>query len=239
MTPTYVINEVYDVFRPYRLGEDFETNCLHISPKLAAKLIKSPLRSLTLEDFGAYPQKAMTTWGTDRHLRYFLPRLIDLLHEDTYNDAWHYEVFLGKLAYAQWWEWSAAEKNCIQSALLTIWIQTLSRAPRWWGDDLCDSLLCGFGSAQIALADFLNGWSNASEMEALLHLASFVELNIDPVRDYGRLFNSFWHANSAGSQEVLAWLTSAQVADRLLEKVDELTPEQQLATHQLAEMVNR
>jgi hypothetical protein len=235
MAPKSVIEEVYDVFRPYRLGEDFESNCLHLHPQLATMLTKLPLRSLSLEDFGAYPQKAMTTWGTDRHFRYFLPRLIELLHDDTYNDAWHHEVFLSKLAYARW-EWSSMEKRCIQNAVRTIWSEILFRAPAYPCDGLCDSILCGIGRAQLPLAGFLNDWNNVSHIEAMQHLAIFVELNIAPIRDHGRLFNSFWEINSASSQEVMAWLVSPKIAERLLKQFDQLTLEQQLAAHQLAEM---
>jgi hypothetical protein len=231
-----VIDEAYEVFRPYRLGDDFENCCLYIPPKIAARLTKSPLKSLSLEDFGAYPQKAMTTWGTDRHFRYFLPRLVELLHDDTYNDAWHYEVFLSKLAYAQWWDWSSIEKHCIQTAVRTIWSQILFRAPAYACDGLCDSILCGIGRAQMPLADFLDDWSNASHLEATQHLAIFVELNVAPIRDHGRLYNSFWEIDSASSQGVMAWLVSPGIAERLLKQIDLLTLEQQLAAHQLAEM---
>lgn len=93
------ISELYRVFKPYRLDDDF-IGCDHCVTQEDSKLLASiSLRKLTVPDVDRYAFKAMSTWGTERHFKHFLPRLLELAYED--YQAFNFpEVLLGKLAYA-------------------------------------------------------------------------------------------------------------------------------------------
>ncbi|WP_146443557.1 hypothetical protein [Botrimarina colliarenosi] len=227
------MSSAYEVFQPYQYGNDFELNSSFPDNQLLAAFESTPLRSLSLADFGRYPCKALTTWGNDRHFRHFLPRMLELLLDDPYDDLWHHEVFLGKLSYARWWDWSPAEQRATGSILELVWRQIIATPPRYDRDDISDSFLCALSNARMSLEAPLADWLNENTIESVRQLAAFVDLNLEDVRDKNRLFNSFWDRSSAGYQVTLSWITSGPVAKRLLERHDYLTADQQFAAIQL------
>lgn len=76
------VNALFQVFKSYRLGDDF-TGCQHcVSASDSQELAVVPLHELTVRQVDRYAFKAMTTWGTERHFKHFLPRLFELAFED-------------------------------------------------------------------------------------------------------------------------------------------------------------
>jgi hypothetical protein len=76
-------------------------------------LLATPLRELSADDLGRYPSKALSTWGDDRHYRYFLPRIVEL----SVDDLWLYPGIwgvCGTLAYAGWRSWPPDEQRAIE-----------------------------------------------------------------------------------------------------------------------------
>src|SRR5690242_13694260 len=106
------INQVevlYQVFKPYRLGDHF-VGCSHcVSAEWSRKLAETPLAALGVEDLDLYAFKAMTTWGEVDDFKHFLPRIFELalIEPEGFN---FYEVLFGKLAYGNWHDWPSQER---------------------------------------------------------------------------------------------------------------------------------
>ena len=108
-----VIAELYRVFKPYRLGDDF-SGCSHcVSERESRELAAIRLRDLQAADLNRYSFKAMTTWGTVRDFKHFLPRLLELAAEDLLQLEFP-ETLFGKLTYGKWRSWTRREREVLQ-----------------------------------------------------------------------------------------------------------------------------
>lgn len=213
-----VIDSLYDVFRPYQLGSDFD-GCDHcVDPVATKRLARIDLRNLSMEDLSRYSQKAITTWGDDRHFRYFLPRLFELVLEDPRHESLHIEVLFGKLAYANWYQWHQREREAIGSYFELLWKSVLSQPALFQDDDIADSVLCAFGAARADLDAFLSYWTTTNENAARTHFNEFVVLNASYLRDKDRLWNTFWENDSKESTTVKEWLSSDSLRTLILSR---------------------
>jgi hypothetical protein len=77
-----------------------------------------------------YGFKAMTTWGDEREFRWFLPRLLELLGDDPGGNA-DASVLAGKLEYAGWSAWPAAERDAVRRVFVALWGLWLDGARPW------------------------------------------------------------------------------------------------------------
>ena len=96
--------------------------CLHCSATLdeEATLHAAPLRELGPTVIGRYAASAMTTWGDERDLAHFLPRILDIVA--TQDFSWPcVEVVFATLRHAHWHSWPEAEHAAIQDFLLAKW----------------------------------------------------------------------------------------------------------------------
>ena len=92
--------KLYKVFKPHRLGNDF-VGCEHwVTTEDSAALASKPMRQLSVADLKRFAFKAMSTWGTVRHFKHFLPRMLELLL-DNFTDFDFPEVLIRKLNYAK------------------------------------------------------------------------------------------------------------------------------------------
>lgn|GEM_PF-1296045 len=72
-----------------------------------SRLLK-PLETLSIDDFGRYPGKALSTWGDVKDFKYFLPRMLEInVYFDKYDSHW----LLSKLELAELTVWPDIEKN--------------------------------------------------------------------------------------------------------------------------------
>jgi hypothetical protein len=82
--------------------------------------------------------KAMTTVGTEREFRWFLPRLVEVLADDPGGIA-DESVLVGKLEYAGWSAWPDEERDAVRRAFVALWRLWIDggrhwRLP-WWSPD--------------------------------------------------------------------------------------------------------
>lgn len=213
---------LYRVFKPHRLGDDF-VGCDHcVSVAASEKLAAIPLRKLTLSDLNSYAYKAMTTWGTDRHFKYFLPRLFDLAAEQP-NDFTIVESLFGKLVYADWDQWPRVERQAIEDYLDELWDFTLSRPIESENNEIADTVLCCIGQTRVDISRFLDHWLESNSEFGLLHLSAFVSLNVEMVLRKEKLFNAFWNNSLEQAEVVRKWLRSQELRDYLHSHESKLT----------------
>ena len=109
------VNELYRVFREYRLAVDFPGRCSPLGDrrKLAARLAKQELHTTGVDDLAVYAFKAITTMGNSVDYKHFLPRMFELMATDS---AWwdHHTLVFQKLHELKWTSWPRAEQDSIR-----------------------------------------------------------------------------------------------------------------------------
>jgi hypothetical protein len=141
------IENLYRVFAGYGLNPDTQPcPCCHSSEddqRLRSKL----LRKLGPKDLYSYTSDALYTWGSESDLKHFLPRIFELLTQDS-PDFVDPECVFGKLTCASggstsWHTWPAAEQAAISDYSRAVWNAVLDSDP----DELADypsEWLCAF-----------------------------------------------------------------------------------------------
>jgi hypothetical protein len=154
---------LYTIFSGYQLGEEIigcpccvkeeDKNVLHVKK----------LNDLSLDDLTLYYFKALTTWGGVNDFKHFLPRILDLLANDT--DTIDVLIIFEKLKYAEWSTWDEKEQVAVKAFLLAWWrYSTLSQ------NNLQGENILYFKEALGDIQPLLNSW------EIDIHKASFVNL---------------------------------------------------------------
>lgn len=117
------VEALYAVFARYA-----PTWPMDISPYKDAERVRAleekPLRELTAEDLGYYAGSAIWTMGSDEDLRYFFPRIAELMHrEDVGSTDW--EMHARKLAPGL----AGAELDAVRRLYRAIWLAVVHD---WW-----------------------------------------------------------------------------------------------------------
>lgn len=124
MEQTDLIEQLYQTFGSYRLkGQIYYCSCGCISNEDEQKIYSKPLRQLTAEDLSLYSSKAMTTWGSAKDYKHFLPRIIELYYLNWFNGFIDIDVIYNKLKYANWHKWDVKEQSIIKLVLKSHWNQ--------------------------------------------------------------------------------------------------------------------
>jgi hypothetical protein len=222
--------QLYKMFSPYRVGNDFVGCECCVAPSESAKLTSKPLRLLTYDDLEHYSSSAMSTWGDVRHFKHFLPRLLELAieHRDEFLDL---AVVFGKLAYARWYSWPPREIDAVDGFLRAYWEYQLTIDIDSPQDDAIDTVLCAEACACESVKPLLTAWLEEESISAKKHLAAFVLGNNDYLLRKQRLANAFWDYRAKPHDEVICWLRSSAVSTYLSNA--ELPQEFELARCQL------
>lgn len=204
------IDNLYATFAHCRIGDDFTGCDCCVGPEHSAKLAAPPLRELTYKDLERYSRKAISTWGNVRHLKHFLPRLLELSieHRDDFLDL---AVVFGKLKYAQFDSWPRRERDAVNWFFDEYWQYQLDDTIAGAFEDSIDTVLCALANALSSVQRFLDAWIATRTDNAKRHLAAFILNNDDTLLKKGRLSSAFWDTNGQPHGEVVNWLQSDAV----------------------------
>jgi hypothetical protein len=203
------IDGLYRTFARYRLRPHTEGCADCVSESDHALIHAAPLRELTSRHLGKYGRKALTTWGNVNDFKHFLPRLLELMVVDA---EWpvEQEIVAGKLLYASWATWPAAEKDSLHQFFEAWWNRTLSAFPAEPPIEPADTTLCAIGRAVDELAPYLNHWLERTDSKAARHLADFVIANYESLAKKQKLANPFWQERETQRNELEQWLRSGK-----------------------------
>lgn len=205
------IRELYRVFAPYRISSH-PTGCpCCVRAGDAAVLFSRPLERLTADDLWRFSRKVLTTWGDDRDLKHFLPRMLELLVED-FGTPCDIGVVLGKLRLAEWPTWPAVERAAVDGFIQAVWVLCLrdERA-------VCSvaEWLCAFGCAGCGMEPFLSEWENCRWGPGYSGLRDFIDSETRPLIRHRSLGNGFWGDAPEARSVVAGWLLSPATVARL------------------------
>jgi hypothetical protein len=165
-----------------------------ISTRGVDVLLTTPLRELSGQQLWRFVSGAFLTVGGECDFRYLLPRILDVSVNDPGN-ANDPEIVIGKLALANWRQWSAAEQKVIEQ-FLDAWFECAlandlaSAAEGWIGTD-AESVLCGMARAGLPLDRRLLRLHDELAAPVLADLTKRYPGNLSP----------FWETTPAGLSE--------------------------------------
>ena len=200
---------LYDVFKPYRLGDDL-AGCEHcVPPEDSAMLSSKPMREMSASDLNRFAFKSMSTWGTDRHFKHFLPRLLELLL-DNYAAFDFPESLIRKLEYAKCDNWPDNERNAVIDFFEYLWSYHLAIPTEFEGDDRVATLLDAISSTTKTMHPYLDMFVSQDSVVAAHHLREIItNFGDDIMTDNRRDFNL------TRSDEFVDWLASDGVINYL------------------------
>jgi len=203
------IDELYRIFRLYRLGDDFFGSSFGISHADFRRLTSKPLDELHVVDVEHYVSRALTTWGNVGHFKHFLPRLVQLT-TDHYLDFERPNAIFSKLDLARWKTWPAEESKSVGRSLIYFWERQLALPGDFPIDQRIESVLHGLQQACGGLQPFLERWLTIDDPSAALHLAQ-VSRNIssDPSDEDNR--RRLGGVAEAVRDQIFPWLASNSV----------------------------
>lgn len=203
---TEAIQHLYDVFARYEPSTLDESCACCITRAEVEPLRSKGLRESTADDLSYYSFKAMTTIGTVRDYKYFLPRLCELIATAPFPK--NVEIVLaGKLEYAGFANWPPDERAAVEQYLHALWDDLLHH---WPYHEQADVVLCCITRVLGSPARPLEVWSALLPIErsARLHLANWLS--------WGPGCNDqpppFWDEAREGWARVVAWLKSPAIA---------------------------
>lgn len=162
-----MIEELYKVFKKYKLAPDFASRCSPYSQRqeVAKYLENTPLPYIELEPIDYYCFKAISTMGDEQDLKYFLPRLIEFYVTDrgSYGDC-----LFRKLKMSGFEQWETVEQKLIYNICEQYFILKLNGQI----DVMLSSLLDDYVEL-FDLETFYEIWLNCEKETALDHF--FVE----------------------------------------------------------------
>lgn len=215
------IEELYAVFRRYRLVGPMDADPRFPGVCDERPLGAAPLDQLPPEAFKTYQMKAMTTWGTLRDFKHFLPRMLEIIgtsaRSDPFGELDPFFIF-GKLDYASWTSWLADERSAVDSYFNALWsVLLLSPDEGSWAWPI-SRWLRDLSSVRGALTPLLHQWeADLADLSRgptpAFHLARLVE---DEGQDFlsPRSRRGFQHGHLG---HVLEWLVSDSIGQRLMD----------------------
>ncbi len=212
------IDRLYEVFRAYELPASVPY-CDHCHDESEVVLVRSTkLRDLGPEDIGHQVFDLVSTFGDLETFKYLLPRILEITVRQGWADAGSavdLPIVFGKFAHATWSTWPPHEREAVQDWVQALWIQALAREPGEWPDREPGDVLVGLGRAYDSLAPFLAEWETFPTSHAAEHLARYVLGHSIQLRKKGTLGGAFWGDRPEVEAQVLRWLRSARVLERL------------------------
>ncbi|MEU4117919.1 hypothetical protein AB0F71_25940 [Kitasatospora sp. NPDC028055] len=164
------------------------------------RLLRTPREQLTPGELGPYAASVLNTVGAPADLRYFLPRILQLVL--TSELARPELPLVGrKLAQAGWQDWP--EAPYLRRLLDALWLDVLHDAGQWWD---ADAVLCALGAADPdGTGGRLAEWARFADPVAVERLYEFALGGELEPRD------AFWDEQGAAYRTFAAWLRGPEL----------------------------
>lgn len=202
------IARLYEVLARYPAPtHDHYSPYTGITPEVAARLRRAPLRELAVDDLERYTRATMTTWGDVAQFKHYLPRIFELVA--TRPGGLDVPCALGKLDEAAWQTWPDDERDAIEAYLAALWAHALAAGP-----EVVDAtwVLQGIGRARGNVTACLSTWQRTPAPAADRQLAELVLRYERELTDGGTLGRGWWPEDA---DAVLGLLAAPSTCARL------------------------
>ena len=201
-----MIEQLYRVFSRYALPARM-VFCDYCDTAEYEESLHAELSTMPAELVDKYTWDAMHHTGNQLDFRHFVPRIYQLLWRDELPFA-DPEMVIGRLAHADWQDWSAAEHDSVRGVLDGLWDDAMRRqAPPV---DI-DSLVCGLGLAFRGVPPHVENWTTDNRPLAAPRLVEFVLANASELPEQ-RLGDPWWEQGREAMEALVTWLLTPRVA---------------------------
>ncbi|MET8149635.1 hypothetical protein ACIBSW_23825 [Actinoplanes sp. NPDC049668] len=226
------INSLYAVFARVPRPSSIEyCQCCFTPEDERAVLTDMPVRQLPADALRPYAADVMLTVGGVADFRYFLPRLLEIACGEGFS--WpDLESVVGRLRFAGWRSWQDDERDAVRDFLAALWANALAGDP---DQEDVDTILCAIGNAEDDLKPYLTEWASAltrptAGPAAAAQLRSLLDGGYRSDRGKRRLTNAFWEDRDHQAEQVIAWLSSADLQVTLSAAFEAADSEETLQT---------
>jgi hypothetical protein len=164
---TTVVDHIYELFGGYRCPEDLWV-CPQCGPHFSARdICSTPRRSLSFSQFDAVHVMSLD----DDVLRYFFPRLVELLlREPSPSFDFRLSRLKGRVP-----AWTVRESAIVRKLVETVWRELLIAYPASLGylSDI-PSMLNFTNWCDMSLTPFLDAWQTNHRLPSTMHLADLI-----------------------------------------------------------------
>jgi hypothetical protein len=187
-------------------------------------LTSVPLRDLGAEVIGPYAGWAMTTVGSERDYRHFLPRILELAACDGTWLGAEPTVIAGKLKRGAWEDWDETQRAAVLAVFEAGFCASIDAEP---GDGFTAvAWLCGLAALDVAVEPRLARWAGSTSSNAALQLSHFIRLENWPLDPTVGVSCGFWEEVSPILRRQIAdWLTGGAVRGMVEAALDLVEPE--------------
>jgi hypothetical protein len=197
---------------PYRDGEE-----------ILQTLTSAPLRELGGEQIGPYAGWAVTTVGSERDYRHFLPRILELAISDPTWIGADPAVIASKEKRSNWEAWPPDQQDAVRGVFEAAYIRAMESTCE--DDRSTLDWLCGLAILGISIEQYLGAWRQAASLNATLQLLGFVIMKADGVTADEGISGGFWDYVDASSRRLIGlWLTSLATYEQLADVQDRVAP---------------
>jgi hypothetical protein len=216
------LQQAYQVFANLPRPAHLEAAPHRDGDRMLSSLTAAPLRELTGEQIGPYAGCAITTVGSERDYRHFLPRILELAVQEPVWIGAEPPVIAGRLKRADWETWPADQRD---AGLLVF-----QEAFRWAmeahpNDADASNWLCGVATLNASVGELLAVWRHSRSPNAALQLASFATANFGALAN-DNIFGGYWDDVGAVPRRAIAeWLVSRATAEQLTAGLSTVAPD--------------
>jgi hypothetical protein len=210
------ICELYAVFGEYpRPSKIKYCVCGCTKPEEISALLAAPLPDLPFDSLANYSFKAMTTQGSVNDFKYFLPRLLEGITQETYR--YNPEILFGKLPCGKWLTWDDKEIAAVRGYLIALWRSGLCLYPlqvHFPAFFEIGSILGSLANTGDRLDPYLLIWDETTSLEADQHLIQFVTLYGSEFSNGKALSSGYWE--TIEQPDVLRrWILKPETLERI------------------------
>lgn len=205
------LEQCYEVFasvpRPYKL----DASPLRNADEILDTLTAAPLRQLSGEEIGPYSGWAITTVGSERDYRHFLPRILELAITDPVWLGAEPPIMASKLISAGWKGWLREQHEAVLQFFHAAFEAVIEMHPE---EALsADVWLCGLVHLGEPPAPLMERWCSSVSPNAALQMADFIKSEAKDLVRHGAVGGPFWEeADEKAKMEIGQWLKSERVA---------------------------
>ena len=217
------LEKAYEVFDSIPFPKRLETSPLRDGGKILRTLAAAPLRHLTSEQIGPYAGWAITTVGSERDYRHFLPRILELAVEHPTHLGLMAPVIAGRIAMGKWFNWPVKQRAAVLNVFRIAFERTVEAhpdetqtAPEW---------LCGLVRLERSVDAALAFWRNSMSANASLQLALFATTAFEMMAETGDRLTGFWdEIDSPSREKVRAWAVGIDTKQQLIAALPRVRP---------------
>jgi hypothetical protein len=191
---------------------------------LLATLTSRPLRELSAEEIGPYSGWAITTVGSERDYRYFLPRILELAVTSPVWIGSEPPVIADRVGMADWRGWPDEQQQAVLRFFLAAFQTAIEIHPEEGMS--AQDWLCGLVHLGEPSAPLMELWCSSHSSNSALQMADFIKSEAKSILRKGAIGGPFWQeVDEKPRIEIAGWLKSERTAELLRERAGQVTEE--------------